>query len=233
MSLPISPKIPRRFTPSHYLDANGQPNEGAPVYIIKAATRREKLAFDHEVSASGAGAVTTSELYERLREGIAAVVLEEDRPRLIELVDQAEVLQRENKPVDDDLARDLAEIQRTIRPHYPPFAQAEAAQQYRLNLMVLIAAQMFLIGWENVSVPFERRAGKVPDEVMELLPERDCTAIGWQALALIFPSEDQSKNSESPAQSPSTPGPSQAEKSPPMEAPAGISSEPSTLETHA
>ena len=85
------------------------------------------------------------------------------------------------------------EIEQAMRRH--PNVSALIADRVDFNLMAPgLAASFALRGWDNVKAAFIRRAGVVPDEVLDQLPEGDLQAIGWRAFTLMRPSESARKN---------------------------------------
>lgn len=215
MSVPLSRAV--RFTPP------GEQGESPPVYLIAVPTLMQRAAFRRDVTAAGARYPGQEEMFEALRAGVRAVVEEEAQPALLETLDAAQAA-GDGLAEDAELVRDMAEIEKAMRRHHPPYAALEAERAYWLSVAPIVAARHFLRGWEGVEPPFRRVAGLVPEELLAQLPDGHVEAFGWDAISLLSPSRVQAKNSASPSPSPSDPKISQAEPNRPTAAPDGSSS---------
>jgi hypothetical protein len=60
-----------------------------------------------------------------------------------------------------------------------------------------VAVRLFLKGIENVPT-YQAKNGLVTDVCLESLPEDDIFQVGYKALSLLSPAENQIKNSDSP-----------------------------------
>lgn len=198
-----------------------------PVYLLRVPQHRDRKAFRAALIRAGARPVSQAEVLEGLRAAIKGAAAPDQVAALLEIVDQFEAAGRDGR-ADESLARDVAEIERVMRRAWPPYAALLGDQTEYLQVAPLVAAKLFLIGWENVAAPFKRVGGEVPDAVLEAIEERDLDEIGWRAFALMHPSKDQEKNSASPSRSDSSRSSMPAGPSHPTADPDGGSSASST-----
>src|SRR5690349_10245918 len=84
--LPIGTADPVRFTPARYGDGAA----GAPVYLIRPATIRERMAFRRDVAAAGARFVAVDALRAALREGVQATAAPDAAEKLVAILDEVD-----------------------------------------------------------------------------------------------------------------------------------------------
>lgn len=187
--LPISPKQPVRFTPP------GRDGEDAPpVYLIRPASLRERIAFRRALTAAGAQWITDEALLDGLRAGIREVASPAEAEALIAVVDGAEAVRASGADLSPDVLADVAEIEGVVRDASPRYSRMMADRAAWLSLAPLVAASMFLVGLDGER-PLARRGGVIPDDVLEALPPDDLTAIGWRAVAILSTNRADEKNS--------------------------------------
>lgn len=201
--LPISAREPVRFTPDHYRDEDGAVPAGAPVYLIAVPTLRGKAEFNRACVAAGLVTHDRAAMIATLREGVAAQIEEDQAGPLLDMLDRIEAAGAGSggdgsgaEPDPRDL-EDFVVLQNDMRRHWPKYAAMVADGVHYQQMAPVIAAQIFLAGWEEIEAPFLRRNGQVGEELLCLLPEEDVIAIGIRALALFAPSEAEAKNSGS------------------------------------
>lgn len=68
----------------------------------------------------------------------------------------------------------------------------------------LAAADVFLVGWEGLPVPFRRVGGRLPDVVAMAIPEHHLRLLAFHMETLFGPTEAEAGNSAPPSSSPST-----------------------------
>ncbi len=156
----------------------------APVYLIAVATLRERIDFRRALAATGARFPSNGEIVARIAALIDEIVLDEDRPAARELVAEFEAASAAGEP-PADLLTALDRFEQKLRPHDAELSQMAAERTYWIGMAPLIAASVFLRGWENLPVKFIRRRGCVPEDVLWQLPESHVVAIGWRALELM------------------------------------------------
>ena len=221
-------KTPDRFTPP---ELEGQ--KGAPVYLIQPTDLLGKAAFRRELRAMGVSYPSTAELMEALRAGIRAGLAEDQQQGFLDLLDRAEdhrsamadavravaeADEEEREGLIKDMpqlseadAYDLNTLERDMHLHYPPYAELLADRTYYLEVAPILAAQHFLVGWENVDARFTRKRGVVALDLLEsAMPEDRIKLIGNRAMTLMQPSRDEAKNSASRPGSPAGRGTSKA-----------------------
>lgn len=201
LQLPVSARVPDRFTPSV---AAGEDNP--PVYIIAIPTVMAKAQWQRRLAQTGASYASDAALIEALRDGIAAVVAEDQRAELNAILDRreeltAEIIAMPPPEEGDDTKADLraaasaelaevlkrvAEIERVISRAYEPYRNMVADRGYWMTVAPVLAARHFLAGWENVPVRFRRDSdGLVSQDALDDLPEGHLMAIGWRAITLM------------------------------------------------
>lgn len=99
----------------------------------------------------------------------------------------------------------LAEVAQLVAQGYPPYATMRAANSAYALGRGLVAAQMFLLGWENLPGDVSRGPDGVPDAVLARIPEHHLQGIGAEIERLFEPTEDEAKNSGSPSSTGSSP----------------------------
>lgn len=245
---------PVRFTPADLVDT-----PGAPVYLIAPGTSRTRAVFRRELTAQGVQYPAAAVMYETLRDGVRYGIAAHLRDGWLDLIDQAEeVASRRTEAlraaaeaaaaegvdgVDGALAKlpelsarervELATIESDIRRHYPPYAAVIADQQFYMDMAPIVAAQHFLVDWENVGHPFERVRGVVDLALLDhAVGDAHTKAIGFRAMALLRPDATAEKNSPSRPGSPAGRGTS-TEASKPSTGRAGKSRAKSTRKTPA
>lgn len=99
-----------RFTPRDLCDEDGQPVEGAPVYIIEPPTVFTRSEWNRALLNIGARQVSTDDLLAVLRRGIREVVDEDQRDELLTFVQEFE---SSSQGIDEQ----VAEARQTIAEH--------------------------------------------------------------------------------------------------------------------
>ncbi len=202
----------QRYTPARF---EGQAD--APVYVIRPATTLERMQHSRDVSAAGVRMPSRADLQTALRNGIDAVVLEEDRPALHALVDgdQAGTLTEAD-------AANWAALDAAMIGNWPPYAELVANRDLYLKVFPLFAFRRFVVGWENVEVPYARTGALLSEDVINRLSIEDVLEVGWAAILRGKVSESDEKKSVSPSPSGENPEPL-GEISPPEAEGAGSS----------
>lgn len=213
---------PVRFTPGDLIDT-----PGAPVYLIEPGTSRTRAVFRRELVAQGVQYPAPAIVFETLRDGVRHGIVEDLREGWLTLIDRAEEVGSQrtaalkalaDEPGDGsdrllpDLPElepgervDLAAIERDMRLNYPPYAALLADQSFYLEMAPIVAAQHFLVGWENVDQTFARERGIVDLALLDrAVPEGHIRAIGFRAMSLLTPDAAAAKNSPSRPGSPAS-----------------------------
>jgi len=224
-----------RFTPRDLCDENGNPEKGAPVYIIEPPTVFTRSEWNRALLNIGARQVSSTDLLVVLRRGIREIVAEDQRDEILAFVadfenssqgldEQIKTAQHlieehgEDSEIGLEAARGLTaalerhedlngrmeDLEGQMRVNYPPYARKLGDQTFWLENAPIIGAQLFLKGGENTVVEVRRERGVVPKEILNALPRSHVREIGWHAVRLMFPNQDDAKNSARPSSSESS-----------------------------
>ena len=155
--LATSTKEPVRFTPGRYQEA-----EGAPVYLVAVPSQRQVISWRRAVEEAGGRYHPFERMIACLRQGIREVVADDQQGELLEILDsyEAAVDARDSEGGDGpdaELEAQFRQIEDAVYREYPPYRGLSADRGRWLDLAPLIACEMFLVGWENLDVPFKRR----------------------------------------------------------------------------
>lgn len=200
IQLPVSARQPDRFTPPASAG-----DDLPPVYLIAVPTVMAKAMWQRRVAQAGAVYASDATLTDALRDGIAAVVAEDQRAELLAILDRKAELQAEAERLlalgDEAVAerealgvaaaevlRQVAEIERVVSRAHPPYRDMVADRGYWMTVAPVLAARHFLAGWENApgGVRFRRDPdGLAAQDALDALPEGHLLAIGWRAIALM------------------------------------------------
>ncbi len=215
MTLPTSAKEQCRFTPSDYSSEAREAEESRanklrgkkreqrlaeiaarfetpPVYLLATPTILERAKWRRAVLATGARWHDDEAMVACLKRGIAEVVAPGQEAELLDIVDRFADCDEGQAP--GDLAIDFEEIERTVQGAYPAYAGLAADRAYWLSVAPILAAQHFLMGWENVEAPFAQRAGQLTENCLAMIPEAHVMEVGLKAIELMSPTADLAKN---------------------------------------
>jgi hypothetical protein len=99
---------------------------------------------------------------------------------------------------DDDAGRAVlayvSNLEIAMARAYPPYAVINADRLFYFEVSRMLAAQYALRGWEGLAVSFVRKNGKVPEDVLEHIPELDRFEIGIQAQLRMQPGAAEKKS---------------------------------------
>lgn len=213
------PKVPFRYEPA---------GEHGPVYLLKVPTVSDRVNYRHALRAAGAVRWSELQMLSALADGIREVLCDsrdaEQRDLLLTDIEAfrerisgfATALQDGEVDRGDPVAvmklyaaameapPRLKAAETIIEEHVPRYAKMVADREVFAEFSGLIAARMFLLGWENVpqpgsddAAPFRRSAVGVPDEILSVLPAGHLEAIGAQVAVLLEPPEARLGNSRS------------------------------------
>jgi hypothetical protein len=227
--LPLSSKAVDRFTPPA---REGQAD--APVYLIAIPTLTGRARYRRAMSAAGVRIWDRDAMVAAARQSIERGQ-PENAADLLEICDRFAGLDERAADADPDGAAEIGNLWRTLalalQDAGGDFAAKTADNEFWWAMAPLQAARCFLIGREDQPALKRGMDQMIPEEALQDIPEEDIAAIGWRALALMKPSEQDVKNSASPQPSPSGQKPSTAASDLSTTGPDGKSSESSTSET--
>jgi hypothetical protein len=193
---PISAKEHVRFTPDHLKD-----RENPPVFLLKVPTVREKIAFESMMELEGLRYPQDAELFAAMRDAIKDQVVDHEHAGLIAIIEEAEEVTNGGEALSTELAEQLDQINRTLRPLYRPLGQLYSERRRYLGMVWLLRAQMFVMDVEGVDAPpLDRRSGYLSDESVEAIEARygngTITSLGQRTVMMMMPDETERKNSE-------------------------------------
>lgn len=211
MSFEETPVFSRRQAEEFTPELRGPDDVVRPVprsYTIAPLTYRERI----ELRAAMARADAFFPSEERLIDAVKAALRALQPANMAQLLDWvAGYAELSRDPAERDLPAGRDAIARwqavlAVVGDQPEVAPLAVQQERATALMPFFAAQHALRGWQGERLPpFRRVRGVVPDELLELLPERELVAVGWRAWGLAHLGPDAEKNSEPPSPSPGTP----------------------------
>jgi hypothetical protein len=92
----------------------------------------------------------------------------------------------------------MVEIENLVREASDAYCAAIAQQEAWPHLYGIAAAELFLDGWEGEELPpFKRGLRGVPDDLLNLIPDRHFVEIGQEMARILSPDETARKNSRS------------------------------------
>lgn len=199
-------------------------SSGGATFDLAVPSRLQRAAFRRDLAATGARYPSDAELRQAMRDGIEALVAEDQRAELLEAVDQLEA-----GDSSDQVRERIEALERVLVKRFAPYGDLLAARGHWLEVAPIVACQHFLRGWDGLALPFASRAGLVPPDLLDqALSDEQIVSVGLKILSLMSPGKDQEKNSASPSPSPSAQPILPAEPNPPTTAPDGNFSETST-----
>jgi len=224
----ISANQVERWTPFDLRSDDDTPLSGAISYLIQPPTRMTKARWRRDVEAAGAFQHGRDELVETLKRGLVEVVAERQHGHWLALIDEWDAGWRawmdlrqklDAEAADVTAARErfeglsarMLDFENQMKAGYPPYARLLADNSYWLMVAPPLAARHFLVGWENVGLPFERVGGLVPEALLDKLDSirpGDWPDIGWIAMGLSAVTAADEKNSEGGSASGGSPSPS-------------------------
>lgn len=185
----FSRRAPQAFTPP------GSPR----TYTLAPLTYMERQALRADLTRA-AGANPSRELMLAAVRTAIREVRASNEAELLGIVAAAE-----DMPDDADAQTRLAAVEAVIAA-VPVYADLRAAREQFAGAMPYIAARHALRGWEGPLLPpFRRTRNTVPDDLLDVLPIDELTAIGWAAWDMMTVTPSAEKNSAPPSPSPETP----------------------------
>lgn len=161
-----------------------QPPGSPRTYRLAPLTFRQRQAFRADLAREGGIYPSQAQLLDTIRR-VVRELAPANAAELLEMVDAAEA---DRLSEDRDLQSRLSTLEARIADQ-PAYAALVAARVRYMGMMPLIAAQHALRGWEGPDLPpFEQRDGRVPEGLLEQLPEAEIRAIGNRAADLLTPS---------------------------------------------
>lgn len=186
--LPISAREVLRFTPEPTTE-----RPDPPTYLIAVPTMRTRARYVRDLAAEGAAYPSEAQRVDAMVADLATLRPEgaDDLVARLEVVRDhgLDALDAEERAAIDRLAAELARF-------HGRTAALNGDALYYLQRAPYVALRHWLVGWEGLDAPFERRGDVTPDEVVERVPFADAMAAGNFALEHGYLSETQRKNSD-------------------------------------
>jgi hypothetical protein len=165
------------------LKARKEAEPEEPVYLIAAADAFQRAAFPAAMTEHGCRWPAGGEVVRALRRAVEFCVEPQQQPELAEILDEAEVLPEERWPAA--LEVQIGDMTAQLRGHFPDLDALLAARERYTRTAPIVAAQLFLRGWEGLAIRYEARAGRVTTACLSALPPEHVAAIGRKALELM------------------------------------------------
>lgn len=180
--------------------------EDAPVYICRVPKLIDRTTYRRAVTAAGARFPGDIEMMGELVDALDRLLPgpedAEQRERLAGLARthaDAFRLWLDKKGAAPEIPPDLRQTIEEASRADPRFAGLMGDRTAYGEIAAIVAARMFLAGWENIEVPFRRGVMGVPDDLLALIPYPDLYAISNAVSERMTPSEARLKNSDSPS----------------------------------
>ncbi len=187
-------------------------------YRLRVPSYYDRAAFRRACVARGAVFHPSARVFASARDGIAAILPDADDPdrtHAEEVLAAAEAVEGIGEPLDDEMAGEAARLEDILRQQWEPYARLLADRAHWLEIAPFEATRMFVDGWENIDLPFRRGLDGVPPDLLDALPREHIVLVGFEVMAMMRPTEQEAKNSESPSSSQSSTKTSTAAKTPP------------------
>lgn len=201
-SLVAAPGEPQRFT------------MGARTFLLRTPTKADRIKYKRALAEAGAAFHRTSELCAQLSESVSLLLPEQDRPAALARITEyraasdaygalaAEADAQDQKAEEFQAAQaELAAAERAAEPYARLVRAGDAVYAGMLadnavywDLAGLLAAKMFLVGWEGLDAPFP--GAPVSDAAVEALTDGDIAFIGISFAGMLHLSPARRKNSD-------------------------------------
>lgn len=192
---------PVRFTPPFMA---GQAD--APVFLIRAGSVVERAQLEAALAAPpyNAGRVFPWDLADAAADAARALLTGDDLGLVLEaLAAMKASMGLAALPVEQRQL--LSGVDEALTAHWPEYAELRQQEARRNELLPLLAAQRFLVGWEGVETPFTLgKDGRASDASLRALGQFLLPLVGREAYRLLY-AEEQRPLSSPPSKS--GPGP--------------------------
>jgi hypothetical protein len=190
---------------------------GSPrTYRLAPLTYRERIAFRAALAREAGMRPSPQDVSNGLRAALREVA-PTNIDEALAVVDEADAAREaaDAAPNDAALKAKLAEAQAqlaviiTACMDVPAYAELRAAGERWIGMAPWVACRHALRGWDGPGLPvFRRDKGLVLEELLDVLPASEVTAVGWRAFLLVSLDRSAEGNSAAPSPSPETQTPS-------------------------
>jgi hypothetical protein len=181
---------------------------GSPrTYRLAPLTYRERIAFRAALAREAGMRPSPQDVSNGLRAALREVA-PANIDEALAVVDEADAAREAD---DAALKSKLAEAQArlaviiTACMDVPAYAELRAAGERWTGMAPWVACRHALRGWDGPGLPvFRRDKGLVLEELLDVLPASEVTAVGWRAFLLVSLDRSAEGNSAAPSPSPET-----------------------------
>jgi hypothetical protein len=201
---------PQPFTPPWYLKDGSTP-PGAPVYLVRPGSIADRAMFEGVIGGPpwNSGRVFPWDLIDAAERAVTALLDGEARGQVLEALATWRANMATPEAIPDETTQLLAGLEMALRS-WPEYGQLRAAESRRQHALPVLAAQWFLVGWQNVHQPFGLGPdAKASEASLQAIPAPDLNAVGWHAYNLMY-AEQHRPLSPPPSTSEGSPLPSTA-----------------------
>jgi hypothetical protein len=197
----LSTSEPVRFTPPFMAG-----KADAPVFLIRPGSVVERAQLEAALAAPpyNAGRVFPWDLADAAADAARALL---DGEYLGQVLDALAAMKASLGVGDlpDEQRQLLVGIDDALTTEWPEYAALRQQEARRNELLPLLCAQRFLVGWEGIEAPFTRgKDGRASDDALRILGQFFLPLVGREAYRLLY-AEEQRPLSQPPSKS--GPGP--------------------------
>lgn len=198
----LSTAEPVRFTPP-FMAAKAD----APVFLIRPGSVVERAQLEAALAAPpyNAGRVFPWDLADAAADAARALLTGDDLGQVLDAL-AAMKASLGVGDLPDDQRQLLIGIDDALTTQWPEYAALRQQEARRNELLPLLAAQRFLVGWEGIEAPFTRgKDGRASDDALRILGQFFLPLVGREAYRLLY-AEEQRPLSLPPSKSGPGPG---------------------------
>jgi len=192
-------------------------------YLVKVPSVYDRAAYRRQVKARGARLFMPAEMRQSMRTDVAAAndagAFSKDEARAANAtIDafEAALAARDgdaDTAVPDKLLQAFMDFEESVRGLGGEYAGRLAENEYYLEIAMIEAVRMFVVGWENVDADFKRvEPVGLSENSLQAISDDHLRQIDGKVGALMAPGGTAEKNLNSPSPGPSGPATSQAAK---------------------
>ena len=182
----LSTTEPVRFTPAFMVG-----KADAPVFLIRPGSVVERAQLEAALAAPpyNAGRVFPWDLADAAADAARALLTGDDLGQVLDAL-AAMKASLGLAALPDDQRQLLLGIDDALTSHWPEYAALRQQEARRNELLPLLAAQRFLVGWEGIEAPFTRgKDGRASDDALRILGQFFLPLVGREAYRLLYAEE--------------------------------------------
>lgn len=183
------------FTPPWLCKEDGTPQDGAPVFHLRAAGVIERGQMEAEISGPHrAGRVLGFELRQAMQAGVQVLLADDpDLDRVVMTIAEAGEAELDGRKLSEEDAQLLKDVAAVLVDHYPEYRDLVARAERRREIAPIVALRRFCTGWENVTddqgrpVEYVRGTdGQVAELALGRLSQFEMMMAGNRAYSLAY-----------------------------------------------